>query len=572
MAVFFNGRLIVTPTTASVVNDDAMRNQNLSVGNIVAYVGRSAGGKPGVPLRFGSPQEAQRELVSGELLDAVLAGFDPSSEVGGPFQVVAIRVNPATQAELTLKDSDGTDVIKLTSTNYGLRENQIKVKVEPGTLEGVRVTTQRGNSYYTSDNIGRAAFEIQYTGAEDTATIDVTGTTVVLKAPSATTVATLDLSEFATVQDLVDRINAIEDFEASVSGRSGTTPTLNGLDFVTAQDIKTDAFTVRADLQAVVDWINSNAEGFVTAERVAGAGKAPDVVGYQFLSGGSDGVTTFNEWAAAFEALQAVDVQWITPISGDPAIHALADTHASYMSNVALKERRVIVGTNPGTSDQEAIDAAKALNSDRTSLVHLGHYNYDATGKLVLFPPYISAALIAGAFSGVNPGTPLTNKAIKVRGLERDLRNPTDTDVLINGGVMCLENTDQGYKIVKSISTWLVNDNYNRVEQSTGVALDFVARNIRQAVDVLRGQKGNPLVLSRAVSITESTLRELARPEPQGPGVLAGDETNPPYRKIKAWLEGDVLRIEFECSPVIPVNYVLAVINAVPFSGVATAA
>lgn len=571
MAVFFDGRLITSPTTASVVNDDAMRNQNLSVGNVVAYVGRSAGGKPGVPLRYGSPDEARRELVSGELLDAVLAGFDPSSEVGGPFQVVAMRVNPATQATLKLKDATASDVITLTSTNYGLRENQIKVKIEAGSIDGLRVTTQRGNAYYSADNVGRGAFTIQYTGAEATATMDITATSVVLKAPDTTTVETIDLTQFATVQDLVDRINSTADFSASVVGRAGTTPTLNGLDFVTAQDIKTAEYEARADLQAVVDWLNSQGEGFVTAVRETGAGAKPAVIGFTFLSGGSDGIVTNSEWAAAFEALQGVDIQWLTPISGEEGIHVMADTHVDYMSRVGRKERRAICGTGLATSQEDAKDRAKNLNSDRTSLMFQGHYEYDATGKLVLFPAYISAARLAGAFSGVNPGTPLTNKNFKCRGLEFDLRNPTDTDGLIDAGVLCLENTEQGYKVVKSISTWLVNDNYNRVEQSTGVAVDFVARNIRQALDVLRGQKGNPLVLSRAVSIAESTLRELARAEPQGPGVIVGDETNPAYRNIKASLEGDVLRVEFECSPVIPVNYVLATIFAVPFSGVATA-
>lgn len=570
MAVFFNGRLIVSPTTASVVNDDAMRNQNLSVGNVVALVGRSAGGKPKTALRFGSPQEAQAELVSGELLDAVLAAFDPSAQTGGPFQVVALRVNPAVQSGLTLKSAAAADVITLASTNYGILANQIKVKVEAGSVSGLRLTTQRGNDYYSQDNIGRAAFSVEYTGAEATATITINGTQAVLAAPAGTTAATLSLDEFTTVQDLVDRINLVAGFEAEVLDGNYTHPTLNGLDFVTAQSVKT-AYTVRADLQAAVDWFNSTGEGFVTATRVSGAGDKPAVIPFTFLSGGSDGTTTFDDWGDAFEALQSVDVQWITPISSDAAIHALADTHAAYMSNVGLKERRVIVGTASGTSDADAISAAKALNSDRTSLVHLGHYNYDSSGKLVLKPPYISAALLAGMFSGVNPGTPLTNKSIKVRGLERDLRNPTDTDQLINGGVLCLENTEQGYKVVKSISTWLVNDNYNRVEQSTGVAVDFTARNIRNALDVLRGEKGNPLVLSRAVSITESTLRELARQEPEGPGVLAGNAESPAYRNIKASLEGDVLRVSFECSPVIPVNYVLATIYAVPFSGTATA-
>lgn len=570
MPVFLNGRLIVTPTTASVVNDDAMRNQNLSVGNVVALVGRSAGGKPKTALRFGSPQEAQRELVSGELLDAVLTAFDPSAQTGGPFQVVALRVNPAVQSGLTLQSAAAADVITLVSTNYGLIANQIKVKVEAGSVSGLRLTTQRGNDYYSQDNVGRAAFSVEYTGAQSTATITINGTQAVLAAPAGTTVATLDLTQFATVQDLVDRINLVADFEAEVLDGNFTRPTLNGLDFVTAQSVKT-AYTVRADLQAAVDWFNGTGEGFITATRVTGAGAPPAAIPFTFLSGGSDGTTTYSDWADAFEALQSVDVQWITPISSDAAIHALADTHVAYMSNVGLKERRCIVGTATGTSDEQAIAAAKALNSDRTSLVHLGHYNYDAAGKLVLKAPYITAALLSGMFSGVNPGTPLTNKTIKVRGLERDLRRPTDTDVLINGGVLCVENTDQGYKVVQSISTALWSTAYNRREQSTGVAVDFVARNIRNALDVLRGAKGNPLVLSRAVSIAESTLRELAREEPQGPGVLAGNAESPAYRNIKASLEGDVLRVEFEASPVIPVNFVLCTIYAVPFSGTATA-
>jgi hypothetical protein len=571
MAVFFNGRLLVSPATASVVNDDAMRNANLAVGNVVALVGRSAGGKPKTALRFGSPQEARDALVSGELLDAVLAAFDPSTETNGPSQVVAVRVNPATQATLALKNAAAANVINLTSVGYGARENQIRVKVEAGTVSGRRVTVQRGNDFFTEDNIGREAFTVRYTGAAATATIAITGTTVTLAAPTGTTVATIDLTQFSTVQDLVDRIALVSGFTASVNGDSYTKPALNGLDHVTAQDVKTANYIARADLQAVVDWINGPKQGFVTAARIDGAGAIPAVAAFTYLSGGSDGTTTNTDWAASFEVLQTVDVQWVTPVSSDDAIHAMADAHVAFMSTVGRKERRAIVGTAAGTSDADAITKAKALNSDRTSLVHLGHYDYDQSGKLALFPPYISAARLAGGFAGVNPGTPLTNKNFKCRGLERNLRNPVDTDPLINGGVLCLESTEAGYKVVKSISTWLVNDNYNRVEQSCGVAVDFVARSIREALDVLRGQKGNPLVISRAVSIAESTLRDLAREEPQGPGVIVGSDEAPAYRNITARLEGDVLRVEFECSPVIPVNYVLATIFAVPFSGSATA-
>lgn len=569
MSVFFGGRKLTTPVTASVVNDDAMGNRNLTVGNIVAFIGKSTGGKPNTVLRFGSPSKAREILRGGELLTAVLKAFDPSAQTPAPSTVLVLRVNPALQSSFAVKGAGNVTVLTLSSTNYGIADNQITFKIESGTTAGKRLTVQRGTESYTQDNVAKSAFSVLYDGSETTATISIDEAKATLAAGATTT--ELLFADFGDVQSLVDRINAIPDFTAIVLGESYTHETANGLDFVTTQDVKTATFNVTANLQAIVDWFNSGSQPLVTATRAAATGILPSNVGTTYLAGGSEGTTTNTEWAAGFTTLQSVDLQWLCPISSSASIHAMADAHVAYASTVLRRERRSIVGMAAASSDIAAIAAAKAINSDRTSLVHIGYYDYNDAGKLTLLPPYMTAALIAAMFSGVNPGTPLTNKTIKVRGLERELLNPTDTDPLIDGGVLCVENTDEGYKVVKSISTWLVNDNYNRVEQSTGVALDFTVRNVRQAVDVLRGEKGNPILLSRAVSIAESTLKELARAEPQGPGVLAGDETSPAYRNITATLEGDVTRLEFECSPVIPNNYILVTVYAVPFSGSASA-
>lgn len=571
MSVFFNGRQWVSPATASVVDDSAMANKNLSVGNILALVGKSSGGKPNTALAFGSPSEAKAALVSGELLTAVLKAFDPSAQTGGPATVLAVRVNPATQSALALVDVGAATVIDLLSTDYGIYTNQIKVKIEAASSLGKKLTTQFGQAYYSSDNVGRNAFKVRYTGAQATATMTVNGTTLTLMAPSGATVATIDLATYPTVEQLVDRINVVSGFTATVQDGNGAAPSLQGLDFATAVDVRTADYVATAHLQAMVDWFNGTGEGFVTATRPTNVGTLPVNLAFTYLTGGSDGVTTNTEWGDAFTTLQGVDAQWVVPVSSDPSIHAMADSHVAFMSNVGRRERRAIVGTPAGTSDAAALLLAKAINSDRTALVHLGYYDYNAAGALVLQPPYMTAALLAGAFSGVNPGTALTNKTIKVRGLERDLRNPTDTDVMINGGVLCVENTDQGYKVVKSISTWLNNKNYNRVEISTGVALDFTARNVRQALDPLRGEKGSPILLARAVTLATGALAELARDEPQGPGVLVGDAESPPFKGVTATLDGDVVRVQFECSPAIPANYILVSIFAVPYSGTASA-
>jgi hypothetical protein len=570
MGVFFNGRLWITPATMSVVDDSAMYNRNLSVGNLVALIGPSVGGKPNTALRFGSASDAKAVLRDGDLLRAVEKAFDPSSQTYGPSTVVALRVNPATQASLAILDGVAATCITLTSTDYGLYTNQIKVKIESGT-KGKKLTTQLGTDYYSIEDAYRDALSVQYTGAQASATVTVDGTSCVLKAPSGTTVATIDLNTYNTVQKLVDRINTVASFTASVLDGNGEKATLNALDYVTSADCKTTAKTLTANLQAIVDWFNSLGEGFVTATRGAGLGALPVNLAFTYLAGGTDGSTTNTEWSNCLTTLQGEDVQWVVPVTSTQSVHAMADTHCTFMSNVARMERRCIVGGASGATDAAAITAAKALNSDRTSYVHLGFYDYNTSGALVLFEPYILAALLAGMFSGVNPGTALTNKAIKVRGLERKLKNPTDTDPLIDGGVLCVEDTPKGYKVVKSISTWLTNDNYNRVEVSTGVACDFVSRNVRNILDDLRGEKGSPVLLAQAVSRTASTLKELARPEPMGPAVIVGDAVNPPYKNIVATIEGDVMRVEFQCSPVVPVNYIPIVVHAVPFTGSATA-
>jgi hypothetical protein len=572
MSYFFNGREHITPATMSKVDDSAMLNASLGVGNYAAFLGTSTGGQPNTQLSFSSPTEAKAVLRSGPLLDAIVKAFAPSNDTGGPSTVYGIRVNPALRASLVLLDAASQPAINLASTDYGLWTNQIKTKLEAGSVAGLSATTQYQNDYYTKDNIARDAFSVQYTGAEVTATMNVSGTTVVLQAPSGTTVATIDLTTYTTYAQVVDYINTVPNFSASMADSANDDLTaLNGLDYVVSADVKTSPIVVTANLQALIDWYNSTGEGFVTATRAANAGAVPVQTSFVYLSGGSDGVTSTPEWSAAFSTLQTVDAQWISPVSSNPAIWAMADAHVQFMSNAGRMERRAIVGTAAGTSDADAIMFAKALNSDRTSLVHIGYYDYNAAGKLQLFPATYMAALLTGMFSGVSPGTALSNKTINVSGLERKLRNPTDTDVLITGGILCIEDTKKGYKVVQSISTWLKDTKFNKVEQSCGAATDFTARALRDALDVLRGEKNNQVNLARAYSIADTCLKALSVPEPSGPGVLAGNKENPPYKGLTVTANGDVLAVACQASPVIPINYIPVSISLKIFTGTASA-
>jgi hypothetical protein len=571
MPYFFNGQLHTTPATMSAIDDSAMANHNLAVGNVMAIIGLAEGGEPKTALRFGNPTDARKVLRSGELAESVSKAFAASTQVGSPATVIAVRVNPATQASLSLNDSSATPVINLVSTDYGRYTNQIKVKVEAGSNKGLLLTTQLGNAYYSEDNVARDAFSIQYTGALASAVMTIDNSTLTLEAPVGTPVASVQLADYPTVQQLVDYMNTISGFSAAVLNGNGNTATPNALDSLSNQDVKLASYTATANLQAAIDWFNGMSELFVTASRPAGVGDLPTPTNWTYLAGGSDGVTTNTDWSDALTALQTEDVQWLAAMSGDGSIRAMVDAHCHYMSTTAEMERRAILGEPIGTSDANAITDALALNSDRSSLVHIGHYDYDPSGALTLYPSYMTAALVAAGFAGMNPGQSMTNKSIDVRGLERDLRVPTDTDPLIIGGVLPIIKTKNGYKVSKAISTWLNNSKYDKVEVSTGTALDYTARSVREALDPLRGDIGSPELLSLVVSDTETTLKELASPAPAGIGVLVGDASNPAYKNITASVQGDVISVSFQCSPGIPANYIAVTIYSKPYSGTASA-
>jgi len=569
--VYFGGRQLITPTSASAINDAAMYEASAGTGNAVAILGRSAGGKPFTVLSFSSPDDARNTLKGDDsTLKAIEKAFASSSEAGSPSTVKFVRVNPATQASATLKDAATQPSIALVSTDYGRPNNSIKYKVESGSIAGKKLTTQYGNNYYSGDNIARNALSVRYTGAQATATIAVANTTVTLIYGATNTA--LDLNDFPTIQELVDRINTEPGFSASVLDNNGTKPALNGLDTMAATDCKSAAVSVTAHLQACIDWFNGIAEGFVDASRPVGAGAPPTNVGFTYLSGASDGVVTNAEWQSALDVLKKDDVQWIAALSPLPAVHAMVDAHCVFMSNATKKMRRSFVGPDVGTTDAVASAAAAVLNSDRTAYTHLGVYDYNGQNKLTLYPPYVVAAILAGMAASMAPGTPLTAKSLKVQGVERKLANPTDTDALLQAGVLPLEDDNGTVKVVQSVTTYTSNpDNLLRTEVSAGSAADYVRRSAQEAADKVRGQKLGPMSLNNALTYVRAALDACAVAEPMGPGVIVGDADNPPYRKLKGWIDGTAIRIAYEAAIVLPTNYVLQEVAAVPYSGSASA-
>lgn len=460
------------------------------------------------------------------------------------------------------------------SKDFGVNANRIKIKIQTGTTAGTKkFYSAYGSDQIIEDDISATYIIAEYTGEEASCLVEITKDEVIVSAGDIASEVELyraALATYDTVEKLTDFLNSKPDIDAACESKYRDYPTQAALDYKAGFSISAGATAITANLQAIVDFINSNAEPYITAYRPMEAGEVPANFDWEFLAGGETGVATTTDWQDAINLLQGEDIQCLVPLTANAAVHAMGQAHCQFMSENGSMERRMIVGGALGETIVEVTARAYDLNDDRVYLVSPGYKDYDDDGELITFAPYMLAAIVGGMITGSDPGTSLTNKSLAIYGLEKKYVNPTDTDRLIKAGVIAIASTKTGYKIIQSVSTWLNNDNYNRVEMGTGFAVDYVARNVREGLEDLKGAKGTSTLLSRAVSITESKLKELSRPAPLGPEVIVGDEKNPAFKNITATLEGDVLRVYFQCSPVIPVNYVLVGISVVPYSGTAT--
>lgn len=566
----FGGLATRRPTVRALVDDTRMIPTGTGSTRIVALIGASEGGEPQKPEFFNSSIQATARHRGGDIYKALPLVFAPSPESRGAAIVCTVRVNPATKATLTLLDDSAGNAMVVSSANWGARENGITIKVETGTANGKKVTVSNGTVTVGKDNLYRAAFSLQYTGAGSACAMTIDGDSLATTATGAPSDdLTIDFNAYTTVKALVDFIDAQANYAATLLTLNGAEATLNGLDFVTGQDIRTSTFTVTATLAEIVKWFNSGAQSLVTATRASGAGLPPANIGTTYLAGGGEGTVDAAAWQAALDALAEQDVTYLAPLTDDASLHAKVLAHVAEQSANGQRQRRAFVGAALGESSADLSNyrtRAQGLNSDRVVLVPTGISVTDATSQVVTMAPYFLAAQLAGMQSGLPEiGDALTNKVVSINALEWT-PTPAQIELGIAYGLLMVapDRVRGGFRVERGITTWLKDDSYHRVEISTGEALDEVIRRIVTALEFFKGKKASPIMVHRVVSKAEEVLRSLTRDS-----IIVGD---PAFKNIVGELQGDTVFLSFECSPVLPLNFIGVTIHAVPFTGTFTVA
>lgn len=530
----------------------------------LVLIGKSGGGKPKTVLSFSDPTAARNVLQSGEGLTAVLRAMNPSTDPARtPGTVKFVRVDPAEQSIYNVLNS-ATTVAALASTGYGLYTKQISTQVQTGTLRGLKGTVTLGTTALSQDNIYQSLLTIQYTGSDASALTTVSNSAGSITGSSGALASetlkwTASFATYTTVQQLINYINAQAGWLAVITTASPNSASTDALDDQAATACKTTAATVTGTLQALINWYNTT--GIVTAARGTNTGLLPTAMSAPaYMTGGTNGTTTNDDWAAAYTALQNEPLARIlVPITGAAAIHAMGDAHCKYMSQSNIRNDRVqIIGGVAGETPTQALARAQALNSRRTELIWPGIQDVDPiTFALTTYPPYMVAAQAAAILSSLAITNAMTRQAISCKGLEGNLQstlNKSDYDSLVDGGVTAIKffQNSQGnaFRFVRSVTTWLQDTNLVNVEISVVCNEDYVNIMVGDAVDALIGQDGSPIGAGNVNAAIDATCRRLFNDK-----IIVGDTLAQAYNNIQVQLSNGIFTASYNATIPAPMNF-----------------
>ena len=566
--------------------------------------------KTGLSVATGTGTGAQANLdaitfaEAKAAIETAYAGVTVTGTEGGPITITSDTVGAGSSLQVSTGDVatafglpttlvsgvGAVDVMKLTAREYGLTGNKVSYQVsssgggkiiELTLLDGLKQKTE------TSPVLGAVAkFTIEYTGNGSSATMAISATaltTTISGQSDGSANLNVPFSEYATIQDLINYIDAQPGYDAAaVANTNPFVELTTDLDYSSGTSIMSAA-SVYSTLTDMITWVNENS-ALAMAERVANGPSAPVATVKTFLSGGARGISSNTNWQDCFNLLGTVRVNQVVPLAsanlttlgqGSTAtitsINAMADAHAAYYSSTAGKSERQAWLSLAG--DKTAVKAAaQTLQSSDSCLAGVQKVTIlGEDGNVTQYPEWMQALIAAQMRAGAELGEPLTFKFLKISALETHASwNPTlNADEMILAGVMFVEFKDgEGFRWVKGITTYTRTDNDALTEESVVQGWKNVSYELRTYIERLfTGTRASPTNISGIREQADAKLELLKKSGQIVDSILEDGTRLNAYRDLKVYTVrgfADVVALDVTCSPVSGINFTLNTITLVP--------
>ena len=373
------------------------------------------------------------------------------------------------------------------------------------------------------------------------------------------TAASSKVAERPLLRDAVAYFNALPGFAAATASPAA----FKVVDLDSAsQSIRSETpVAFGADLVALVEWFNASSR-LVSAAASAGATGAPSVLAQRaYLVGGAEGTTTMDHWRAALLAAKKATLdaafkasrQVIVPLSDSDAVHNLINGELRVRDGV--HEAAAFLGLAT-TKDKPAIKTAiRAVNNRQVAFSAQQVVAFDDSGAERTMPAWSWPVLLGALMCGSRTAEPLTEaEGNAIRTVNHASWDAVDDiEEMIAAGLIVVH----GRQVVRSVSSWLEDDNRYYTEVSTNESLDDSAFNMRRAL--------RPLVGAPDFDGSASTLRSAALAELERQVTRGEIKTFNPEGVVVTDI-GDGFDVDYEIEPVEPINFIRPTAYAQPLS------
>lgn len=565
MSTTFDGQVLVQPQVRTRFSTVGLTPANPAppAPHTTVLIGEANQG-PNSLVAISSRSDVITNLgADSDLANAAALALAPSPVTTGANPLKVWNVNPTTQGTIALQSSGAVTQITATTTRYGLAANQIKIAIAAGTTVGYNVTVadDYSNQSIAATNISLTPLTLWYSGTGTSPTYTVSDTSLVLAATTSDEGGTIDFTNATTVQQLVNQINQLAGWNATVTDPNANDATSALFDNVaTATAVSTTSTSptsLTANVTAVVRYLNSGAQPWVTASRSSGATSLAATGAWIYATGGSTGTATTSDWQAAYTALQSeFDVLWVIPISSDSSIWTMNVQHCQTMHGLGYG-RSGIVGGALGTTVADALSAVQSLATRYAAYLVAGFSGTNLQGQATTFAPYIAIAALAGMQAGQAVNEALTLKPVAATGLEQTFAAPV-VDQLVAGGCLVLKPYQGQYVVAKGQTTAAINPSATVDQvQMSAVNETFVLEAGMNAV--LAQFVGQPIVSTTAAAVQAAVLQYLTA-QARNPGALIS--AAPKLSQISVTINGTVITVTAPASPVVPADFALATLSA----------
>ena len=471
-------------------------------------LGSAQGGKPDTVYEVTNMIQAREIFRGGELVDAMELAWNPSSASFQAGKILAMRVDGATPATIT------KDGLKLTSKLYGVEANEIQVSLTKDYKGARRFTVSKGSETATYDDVGEI-FTVT-ADAKDTTKIAILGTAG--KATSLTITLgeaqplsfTLGENGISDTYTLVNTLNTIDGIRATIAYGGDKNVSTALLDPI-AEKAVGEGVTVTSVYGDLENQLSYNNLIEVTSVNHGTPLKDFAVTN---LAGAQDGVIP-TSWANQIAKFANEGGYYMVPLTPERAIHAEARAFVTERNNEG-EPMRAIVGGAYDETPAEAMARARALKSDRVSVVGFSAKRTMDDGRQLQLPAYMMSAQVAGFASGLPVGESVTFKHFAINELS-SLYDGNIHDTLNNNGVIMANfvrnRNDSHFRIEEDITTYMDRENFIKNSNANGEAHDFLVSELRVNLEenFIGRRQGNTmpnLIKSHVVSFLEQKKRD----------------------------------------------------------------